>query len=390
VPWKLLWRNIVGHPIRSALTMLSVAVALALLCLLDAFARGFSAAVDLAAQNRLMVMSRVSLFVSLPLAYEQKIRQIEGVADMTKFQWLGGFYRDRSNFFAQFGVEAGRLATIFPELACVEGSYADFERERNGCVIGKGLAAKYGWRLGDTVPLISAVFPRGARGTDPWTFTVRAIYEPTRKNWDDQSLFFHFDYLREALEQGAASGPPGVGTYSVLLRDGASAESVMASIDALFENGPQRVRTTTEAEFNRQFLSMIGNVPLLLRSIGGAVLFAIFFAVLNTMLMAGRERTRDLGIMKALGFANGRIAGMLLAEAIVLVALGALLGVGLAKAFETALLPFVTMFAPGFAIDAEVLGLGLGLLAVLALVAGAAPAARAVRLLPVTALREDL
>ncbi len=390
MPWRLVLRNLLGHPVRSLLTVLSVAIALTLLSLLDATARGFTAAVDLAAQNRLMVMSQVSLFVSLPLAYEQKIRQVDGIAATTKFQWLGGFYRDRSGFFAQFGLEAGQLATIFPELACVEGSYADFERERSACVIGKGLAAKYGWKLGDTVPLISSIFPRGRDGNEPWTFTVRAIYEPTRKNWDDQSLFFHFDYLREALEQGAATGPPGVGTYSVLLRDGAAAEAVMSAVDALFENGPQRVRTTTEAEFNRQFLSMMGNIPLLLRSIGGAVLFAIFLAVLNTMLMAGRERTRDVGIMKALGFTNGRVAGTLLAESVVLVALGALAGVGLAKALEVVMAPLVAMFAPGFALDAEVLGVGLGLLAVLALVAGAAPALRAARLLPVKALREDL
>lgn len=390
MPWKLLWRNILGHPIRSALTVLSVAVALALLCVLDATSRGFSAAVDLAAQNRLVVMSQVSLFVSLPLSYEQKITQVEGVADATKFQWLGGFYRDRSGFFAQFGMDASKLGPIFPELACVDGSYADFERERSGCVIGKGLATKYGWKIGDSVPLVSAIFPRGKGGQDPWTFTVRAIYEPLRKNWDDQTLFFHFDYLREALEAGAASGPPGVGTYWLRLQDGAQAETVMANVDGLFENGPQRVRTTTEAEFNRQFLSMIGNIPLLLSSIGGAVLFAIFFAVLNTMLMAGRERTRDLGIMKALGFADGRVAILLLLESIVLVGVGAALGVALAKGLEAVMAPNLVAFAPGFAVDGRALGLGLALLGGLALLAGTAPAVRAARLLPVKALREDL
>lgn len=390
MPWKLLWRNLAGHPVRSLLTVLSVAVALALLAVLDATARGFTAAVDLAAQDRLVVASRVSLFVPLPLAYEQKIRQVDGVADTTKFQWLGGFYRDRSGFFAQFGIEADRLAPMFPELACVDGSYADFVRERASCVIGKGLSARYGWKVGDTVPLLSAIFPRGRGGIEPWTFTVRAVYEPTRKNWDDQTLFFHYDYLREALEQGAAQGPPGVGTYFLRLREGAQAETVMAAVDALFANGPQRVVTTTEAEFNRQFVSMIGNIPLLLRSIGGAVLFAIFFAVLNTMLMAGRERTRDLGIMKALGFTDGRVGALLLAESILLVACGSGLGVLLAKGLEAVMTPFVAIFAPGFGVDGDVLGLGLGLLAVLAVVAGAAPAVRAMRLLPVKALREDL
>ncbi len=389
MPWKLLWKNLVGRPVRSALTVLSIAVALALLCILDATARGFTAAVDLAAQNRLVVMSQVSLFVDLPLSYEPKIAQVDGVQRVLKFQWFGGFYRDRSGFFAQFGIDADRFEAVYPELGMVDGAFADFARERGACVIGKGLAQQHGWKVGDTVPLISSVFPRGQSGVDPWTFTVRAIYEAKRKNFDEQTMFFHFDYLREALEQGAAQGPPGVGTYTVQLKDGARAEPVMAAIDALFEHGPQRVRTTTEAEFNRQFMSMMGNIPLLLRSIGGAVLFAIFFAVLNTMLMAGRERTRDLGIMKALGFGNGQLGLLLVAEALALVLCGSGLGALLALALGSVMAPFVSAFAPGFAVDAAVLGQGLGLTCVLGLVSGAAPALRAIRLVPVNALRED-
>ncbi len=390
MPWKLLLRNLAGHPIRSLLTVASVAVALALLCMLDATARGFTAAVDLAAQNRLVVMSQVSLFVNLPLAYETKIAQVEGVDQAMKFTWFGGFYRDRrTGFFAQFAIDADRFERVYPEVGIVDGTFADFAKERGACVIGTGLADKYGWKVGDTVPLISSVYPRGASGVDPWTFTVRAVYEPTRKNFDNQTMFFHFQYLREALEQGAAQGPSGVGTYSILLRDGARAETVMAAVDALFENGPQRVRTTTEAEFNRQFMSMMGNIPLLLRSIGGAVLFAIFFAVLNTMLMASRDRTRDLGIMKALGFSDGRVGATLVMESIVLVAIGTGLGVLLAKGMEVALAPVVGMWAPGFAIDGAVLAQGLAIVLGLGLVSGIAPALRALRLSPVKALRED-
>lgn len=201
-------------------------------------------------------------------------------------------------------------------------------------------------------------------------------------------MFFHFDYLRESLESGEAAGPVAVGTYAIEIEPGARAETVMAAVDGLFENGPQRVRTTTEAEFNRQFLSMMGNIPLLLRSIGGAVLFAIFFAVLNTMLMAGRERTRDLGIMKALGFANGRIGMLLVVESLLLVLLGSGLGVVLAMGLAEVMYPFVASFAPGFAIDGTVLGQGLAMAAALGLVSGLAPGLRAAKILPVRALRE--
>jgi putative ABC transport system permease protein len=391
MPWKLLFRNLLGHPIRTLLTVCSVGVALALLVLIDAVARGFTAAVDLAAQNRLVVMSQVSLFVDLPLAYEQKIRQVEGVKDVTRFQWFGGYYREPdSGFFAQFGIDAPRFLDVYPEVRIIEGDYQAFAHQRDACVIGKGLAAKYGWKVGDTVPLISMWFPRGKSGVEAWPFTVRAIYEPARKNIDDLTMWFHFDLLKESLEAGVADGPRGVGTYTIQLADGARAETVMAAVDALFENGPQRVRTTTEAEFNRQFLSMMGNIPLLLRSIGGAVLFAIFFAVLNTMLMASRERTRDLGVMKALGFSDARLGMTMLLESLLLVAVGSAVGVVLAKLFEVAMGPAVAAWAPGFAIDGTLLAQGLALTAALGLVSGIAPALRALRLAPVKALREDV
>lgn len=389
MPWRLVFRNMLGHPIRSSLTVLSVALALALMCLLDATVRGFTAAVDLAAQNRLVVMSQVSLFVDMPLAYEQKIRQVRCVKDTTRFQYFGGVYRERGNYFGQFGVDADRFRSIYPEIGIADAEYAEFLKRRDGCLIGKGLAAQFGWKIGDSIPLTSSLFPRGRSGVEAWTFTVNGIYEANRNNVDQQTMYFHFDYLKEALEQGAAQGPRGVGTYTIQLQEGARAETVMADVDALFENGPQRVRTTTEAEFARQFASMMGNIPLLLRSIGGAVLFAIFFAVLNTMLMAGRERTRDLGILKALGYRNSRVGAMLVAESLLLVSCGAGVGVLFAKGLEAIAAPVVSGMAPGFAIDRAVLGQGLLITLVLGLVSGLLPGLRAARLVPVIALRED-
>lgn len=389
MPWTLLLRNMLGHPVRSTLTVLSVAVALALLCVLDATARGYTAAVDLAAQNRLVVMSQVSLFVPLPLSYEAKMRQVEGVKATTKFQWFGGEYGDRGGFFAQFGIDGESFEGMYPEVNLVAGSYDEFRAERTGCLIGRGLAQQHGWAIGDNIPLKTPLFPRGKSGDEAWTFVVRGIYEALKPNFDEQTLFFHFDYLRESLETGAALGPPGVGTYALEIESGTRAEPVMAAVDALFENGPQRVRTTPEAEFNRQFLSMMGNIPLLLRSIGGAVLFAIFFAVLNTMLMAGRERTRDLGIMKALGFKNGHIGAMLVMESMLLILVGSILGILLANMLAEVMKPFVSGWAPGFAIDGTVVAKGLAMTAGLGLISGLAPGLRAARILPVRALRED-
>jgi len=389
MPLRLLWRNLLAHPIRAALTVGSVAVAVLLVSFLDAFVRGFTAGVDLAAQNRLMVMSQVSLFVNLPLAYEQKIAQLPGVANTCKFQWFGGKHGDRGSFFAQFAVDPTNFRTTYPEVGIVDGDYATFEQRRDTCLIGRDLAARQGWEVGAKVTLTSALFPRGMSGEDEWTFTVAAIYQAKIKSFDEQTMYFHFDCLREALEQGAAQGPPGVGVYSIRLEPGAHAETVMDAVDALFANGPQKVRATTEAEFNRQFVSMMGNVPLLLRGIGGAVLFAIFFAVLNTMMMAGRERTRDLGIMKALGFGDAAAAALLLGESVLLTMLGGALGALLALALEPVAMRFVASMAPGFAIDLSVVLQGLGIAALVGIASGLLPGLRAARLVPVRALREE-
>lgn len=386
MPWRLLIRNVFGHKIRSLLTVSSVAVALALLCVLDATARGFTAAVDLAAQNRLVVWSSVSLFVPLPLSYEPKIKAVPGVAETTKFQWFGGYYQDPSNFFAQFGVDAEAFARMYPECEVREGSIEAWQGNRTGCIIGRGLAQQFGWKVGDSIPLISAPFTRS--DGDPWTFKVEGIYSVTKKNFDEQTMFFNFDYLQETFEQENNAQAGQAGTFVVSIGEGYTAEAVQAGIEGLFENGPRKVRASPEAEFNRQFVSMMGNIPLLMRSIGGAVLFAIFFAVLNTMLMAGRERTRDLGIMKALGFSNSRITGLLVSESLLLVVLGAAAGLFLSKGLESAMRPIVSAWAPGFAIDGVVLGRGLALCLGLGLVSGLAPAWRAVKMLPVQALRE--
>ena len=173
------------------------------------------------------------------------------------------------------------------------------------------------------------------------------------------------------------------------LSEDADPTAIMATVDELYYNGPQRVQTTTEAEFNRQFISMLGNVPLLLRSIGAAVLFAIFFAVLNTMLMAGRERTRDIGILKALGFSDARVAGLLVIESLFVCIIGGGIGIGLAIAAEDGTARMFAGMIPGFEILPWIMGLGIGLAAAVGLVCGLAPARRALSLTPVTALRAE-
>lgn len=387
MPWHLIARNLLAHPVRTLLTAASLVIAVFLICTLRSLVVGLTAGVEGAASNRLVVQSAVSLFVDLPLAYQGKIAQVPGVRQTCKFQWFGGYYQDPSNFFAQFGVDADRFYESYPEVEVLEGDPAAFLATRAGCLIGRDLTRRYGWKVGDRVPIKPTIFQRADGGA--WEFEVVGIYRSRTSNVDDATLFFQHDYLREALEQEAASGPPGVGVYMVTLAPGADLVAVSREIDVLFENGPQRVQTTTEAEFQRQFVSMLGGVPTLLGSIGGGVLFAILLAVLNTMLMAGRERTRDLGIIKALGFGDGVAFALLMLESLLLCGVGGAIGVGLSLLSAPAFRDGLSQMVPGYAVTDETAALGLGLSLLLGVIAGAAPAWRAGRLRVIQALRPE-
>ena len=387
MPWRLMLRNVLGHPLRSILTVLSVAVAVFLVCVLHAVTSGLERTLDAHASNRLLVQSAVSLYVDLPLSYQQKMSAVPGIEAICKWQWFGGRYeQDKGGFFAQFGIDPETFLPSYPELSIASGSYEAFTARRTACVVGKGLATQYGWKVGDTVPIAGTIFQRN--DGRPWEFDVAAIYQSNSASIDEQTLYFHYDYLRESLETGGAAGPQGVGVYMLRLAHGTNPLTVQQAVDQLFENGPQRVQTTTEAEFNRQFISMLGDVPSLLQMVGGAVLFAIFFAVLNTMMMAGRERTRDLGVMKALGFTNGAAAGLLIGEALLLCCLGAAVGGLLSVLIEKPMQIATAQFLPGFGFDNTTLLLGSCIAVGVGLISGIVPGMRAARLTTVEALRE--
>jgi putative ABC transport system permease protein len=385
VPLSLILLNLLAHPVRTLLTLASLIVAVFLIVFLETVVSSLDAGIEAASADRLVVQSAVSLFVNLPESYQSKIEAVPGVSEVAKWQWFGGIYQEPGNFFAQFGVDAERLLRLYPEFELVDGSAETFVRERDACLIGTDLAERYGFKVGDTVPLIGTIFPRTDGGA--WEFRVAGIYRSKKNEADNGTLFFHFTYLAESLEAGASGGPPGVGVYIVGVERGAAPETIMRRVDELFENGPQRVQTTTEGEFGRQFVTMLGNIPAFLGSIGGGVLFAILLAALNTMLMAARERTHEIGVLKAMGFSDGSLFGLFLAESIMLCGLGGVLGLCVAFGVEPLLKSAVGSMLPGleFGMGAVVHGLGLSLL--IGVLAGLVPAFRARSLIAVDALR---
>ena len=382
---SLVWRNLTRHWVRSLLTVGSLVVAMFLLCTLRTLVTTLEATAESAKSTRLWVQSAVSLFVDLPIYYPQRIEQVEGVEKAGKWQWFGGYYQEPSNFFGQFAVDPDRLLEIYPEFEIVEGTKEDFLGLRTACMVGRGIADQYGWELGDTIPITGALFPH-PDGTDKaWEFQLEAIYEPTAANFDDRTFFFHWDYFEKTLEN-SETGPPGVGTIVLQIDEAADQVAVMQSVDALFENGPQRVQTTTEAEFQAQFVSMYGNVPFFVQSIGGGVLLAILLACINTMLMAFREQVHDIGILKAMGFTDGRMFVLLIVQSLVLCGLGGGAGILLARSSAPVIAKVTGGFFPGYEILPETLGLAVGATLAIGLLAGIVPAWRANRLRCIEAL----
>jgi putative ABC transport system permease protein len=385
---RLVWRNLMRRKLRTLLTVGSLIVAMFLLCALRTMITTIQVGSSIASDRRLWVQSAVSLFVDLPLAYEPKIENVANVDKAIKFQWFGGYYQKPQNFFAQFAVDPEEALAAYPEVEIVDGSKESFLANRRGCMIGEGLVEQYGFKVGQTVPIIPQIFPHPDGADVAWEFQVEAVYRPNRRYFDNRQFWFHWDYFEKTLE-GGDTGTPSVGTYIATLEDPSQVTATMAAIDGMFENGPQRVQSTTEAEFQKQFITMMGNVPFFITTIGGAVLVAILLAVVNTMLMAGREQTHDLGIMKALGFSDGSARVLLVSQSLALCLVGG--GAGLAFAFLTE--PFVadamTMVFPGYHVLPETYLAGGAILVALGIVAGAAPAWRAGRLRPVEALHAE-
>ncbi|MEZ6016205.1 MAG: FtsX-like permease family protein [Planctomycetota bacterium] len=382
---RLVWRNLGRRKLRTTLTMASLVVAFFLLCTLRSLVTTLQSGADAASASRLIVQSAVSLFVDLPQSYQSKIATVEGIEHMSKWQWFGGYYQEPRNRFAQFAVDPEETLTIYPEMQVIDGSVEDFYANRRGVLIGEGLVEQFGWKVGDTVPILPELFPHPDGVGVAWEFQVAAVYRPTQRNFDAKMFMFHWDYFEDTVKAGSGEAP-GVGTYILKLAQGVEPTSVMASVDALFENGPQRVQATSESEFQKQFVTMFGNVPFFVSTIGGGVLIAILLAVINTMLMAGREQTHDIGIMKALGFSDGDVVRVLAQQSLLICVLGGALGIGLAKLAEPGIADAVGAMFGGYEVKRGTMLFGAALTVALGVFAGFAPAWRAARLQTVDAL----
>ncbi len=376
IPWRVLVNQLRKAWFRVLLTGGGVALAIFLMATLRTVNTSLEQTVKAAGGNRLVVSSAVSLFVFLPQKIERDLRGMDGVRDVNHWTWFGGVYIDARNMFARFATDPLTLRRVYgdqcpdrEDIRLSPEEWEEFSADRTGCIVGIDLARLYRWEIGDSVELEGNIFP----GT--YSFTVRGIYERGSEQMDEQTMFFHWSYLDEA------NGRPGrVSTFTLDLEQGTDLPGISRTVDGRYASSDHRTRTMTEAAFNQMFVSMWGNVPLLLRVIGHAVLFAAFMIAANTMMLNGRERRLDVGVLKALGFPDRVIAALFVAEGVVVCGVGGLVGVGAAHLiFNTMGVPGVERFFPSFSILPETELVALAIAVGVGLVSGLVPAIVAVR-----------
>lgn len=399
-PWRLVPKHLRAHWVRTSLTVAGMTVAIFLFCFLRTMVTTLDNAVATSSDKRIITQSAVSLFVDLPLDYQPKIESVPGVDVVTKFQWFGGYFQDPSQFFAQFGVDSDTFFEAYEKdirlIRGPGGAQGDaardeilraFRADRRAAIVGTDLVRDFGWEVGDTVPVIGTIFQRADQSA--WEFNIVGVYEPAKANVDERTLFFRYDYLYEALVSSAATGPVGVGVYSINLAAETDAAVVTDEIDALFANGPQRTWTTTEAAFQASFISMMGNLPVFVGTIGGAVVFAVLFTLMNTMILAGRQRRHEAGILKALGFGDGVLARLMLAESLLLSMLGGACGLGFSLLTAPAMKAMFSKWFPNYGIAPDTVVLGALLCVGIGVIAGIGPAVSMARMEATEALRSE-
>jgi putative ABC transport system permease protein len=373
----LLLANLFRRKVRTALTLGSFAVALFLLGLLLAVRAAFNQGVDVAQADRLIVTNKTSIIQPLPYSSRERVARTPGIKAYTYANWFGGVYRDPKNFFAQFAIDAPSWLTVYTEFQVPEDQWQAFLADRQGAVAGKATAERFGWKVGDRVTFQGAAYP------GEWEFNLRGIYTGRRPNDDLTQFWFHWTFLNEKAPEYTRDY---IGWYVARLEKGANAAAVATAIDEKFKNSAFETRSQSESAFMQGFVTQFGNIQFLLLAIGGVVFFTLLLVTGNTMAMSVRERVGELAVLKTVGFSDVFVMALLLAEALLLAALGGGLGLVLAKLLSLTGDP-TNGLLPGFYIPNAGLAVGFVLALVVGALSGLVPAWSAGRLKVVEALR---
>ncbi len=373
---KLVRRNLFRNKLRTILTMMLLAVIFffvaTLLAILDNF-ENFSNAGEGA--NRLVVQSAISLANLLPYAHEQKIRAIPGVVDTAKLQWIGAYYKEKSNFFANFAVDVDKFPTVFDDYKVSPQDLAAFQGDRRGALVGVDLMKRFNWKVGDRITLKRQIFP-----FDP-ELTIRGTYiHPVQTT----SVFFPMEYFQQSIgNQGQ------VGTFWVKVRDPKQMAAISQQIDAMFKNSDYPTETFTEKEFQQNFMSMMGNVKLLFTAVSTCAIFMVVLLAAITMSMSARERVTEIAVLKAIGFEQRLVLAIMLSEFVLLTVIGGAIGsYGAHFLFIAVDAGKMTQgFLQNLGVHAKTLAICMSAAVGIGLIAGGLPALRASNLRVVDGLR---
>jgi putative ABC transport system permease protein len=375
--WKSLWRR----RVRTAFTLACIVVAFMLFGLLMTIRAAFTLGVELAGLDRLVLIHKVSLIMPLPVSYQARIAAVPGVTAVTHNTWFGGVYQDPANFFAQIALEPDTYFKIYTEFQIPEDQMAAFLADRQGAIAGRDTAARFGWKIGDKIPIQGTIWrPKGGDG-ETWEFNLVGIYDG-EPGLDKTTFFFRYDYFDENRVQGEGV----VGWYIVKIDDPSQSLDIARRFDEMFANSPEETKTTTEKGFVEGFANQIGDIGAIMIAISSAVLFTILLVVANTMMQTVRERTSELAVLKTLGFSNGSVLALVLAESLFLAALGGSIGLLIVAAFVQRGDPTGGLL-PAWVLPRQDLAIGAGLVVLLGMLAGAVPALQAMRLRISDALR---
>jgi len=329
--FKLIFKNALRHKLRTALTIVGMAIAVIAFGLLRTVVTAWYVGVEASAADRLVTRHSVSFILPLPYAYIDKVKQVPGVKNVSFFNWFGGIYIDKNQFFARFAADANTIFDVYPEWVVSKKEREDFQKERNACILGRDIAKTYNLKIGDVMTLEGDIFP------GRWDFVIRGIYQPKNKTTDATAMIFQWEYLNERMIEESPERANEIGWLVVKIDDPNQAAAVSNKIDALFKNSPAETKTETERAFQQGFIAASSAIIEGMNAISFIIVGIIMLVLGNTMIMAARERTREYAVFKTLGFSGAHLVGLIMGESLFISALGG--GLGLLLTF-----PIVSFF----------------------------------------------
>jgi putative ABC transport system permease protein len=376
----LIYKNLTRKKMRLFLTTFAIFIAFLIFGAVMSLRSALNAGIEMSADNRLVVVHKTSFTNPLPYAYVNKVKAIEGVKDVTHANWFGGYYQQPKNQIVTFAVDPESYMTVYPELVVEPEQLSRWYKNQTGILVGERIAKANNWQVGDRIPLSSNIFSLKTGG-QTWEFVVDGIFKGNEEKIDTSYVLIHYKYFNETQSWGGDS----IGYIVLTTNDAALNEQVAKAIDTEFANSNNETDTSTEQAFNKAFIDQIGNIGLIIFGVVFMAFFTILIVVGNTMVLAIRERTNEIAVLKTLGFESARIFKMVLAESCLLAFLGGFLGIGAAFIIVKGASEEMARFLPNLTLDQGVLLQAVGYMLVLGLITGIAPAISALRLNIVTA-----